>query len=62
MKSIRNSQAYNLVCQLVAVIDHGQQIDRIADTVILQFRFSLSAVSHLFGALEDRFQRRISRG
>ena len=56
MKSIRNGHAYNLpVCQLVVVIDDGQQIDRVADTVTVQVRVSYSAVSYLFGAFEHRF-------
>ena len=61
LKSIRNSHAYSLlVCQLVVVFDDGQQIDRVADTVTLQFRVSYSAVSYLFGALEHRFLRQFS--
>ena len=61
LKSIRSSHAHHLpVCQLVVVIDDGQQIDRVADTVTLQFR-AYSAVSYLFGAFEHRFLRKISQ-
>ena len=54
------TSSYNLpVCQLVIVIDDGQQIDRVADTVTLQFRVSYSAISYLLGAFEQRFLRKI---
>ena len=62
LKSIRSSHAHHLpVCQLVVVIDDGQQIDRVADTVTVQVRVSYSAVSCLFGAFEHRFLRQFSQ-
>ena len=58
---MRNSHAYDLpVFQLVGVNDDGQQIDRVADAVTLQFRVSYSAVFHIFGAFEHRFLLQIS--
>ena len=62
LRSIRNNHAYYLfpVCQLVVVIDGGQQIDQVADAVTLQFRVAHSAVSCLFGTFQYRFSRQIS--
>ena len=49
------------VCQLIAVINDGQHIDRVADTVTLQFRVSYSAVCYLFRAFEHCFLRQVSQ-